>query len=381
MNKRLLIPMLMCLAGMGMAPSAMALEGISFSGYMTVKGTYTDAVKKSDGLTETKYGYGYASKNVDFDTHGNHVGLQASSQVTDDLEMTMVLQAHGGHEKYAVAVEWVYASYAATDDFTIRLGRIKGPFFMVSEYKEVGYAYPWVTPPQEVYSTNPIDAIVGPDLVYQKSFGNWDWLFELYAGSGKHDATAQANVADTGAITKGASVDFSTNNMVGFNTTLGTQGISFRMGYFTTKVDASDFGIKDESGSFGGIGLIVDWHNFLVYSEYIIRDTQNSTNMNMAFPDQYAGYITLGYRFGNFTPYFTASSMDKGKDASIYALKQTSYTLGFRYEAGPTAAIKFEASQVKPDADPGDLGAYGLFDDPVKNNKGNVIAASFDLIF
>jgi len=380
MKTRIFTVLVACVASMGVQP-VFAEQSISFSGYMTLKGTYTDAIKKSDEVTATKYGYGYASKNVDFDTHGNHVGLQASAQVTDDLEMTMVLQAHGGHKKYAVNVEWVYASYTMSDDFTLRLGRIKGPFFMVSEYKEVGYAYPWVTPPQEVYSTNPIEAVAGLDLVYQTGVGNWDWLLEVYTGSGKNEATAQANVADTGAITKGASVDFSTNNMVGFNTTFGTQGVSFRAGYFRTNVDVTSFGIKDEMGSFGGIGMIVDWRNLLVYSEYIVRDTQNSATMNMAFPDQTAGYITLGYRLGDFTPYFTAAMMDKGSDPSIYALKQSSFTLGFRYEAGPTAAIKFEASQIKPDEDSGDLGAYGLFDDPVKNNKGNVIAASFDLIF
>jgi len=378
MKKQISILLAACITGGGITP-VFAEESITFSGYMTLKGTYTDAV--TDGGTGTKYGNGYASENVDFDTHGNHVGLQASAQVTDDLDMTMVLQAHGGHEKYAVKVEWVYASYAMTDDYTLRVGRIKGPFFMVSEYKEVGYAYPWVTPPQEVYSTNPIEGVSGLNLVYQTDVGNWDWLFEVYAGSGKNEATAQPNVADTGAITKGASVEFSTNNMIGFNTTFGTQGVSFRLGYFTTNVDVDSFGIKDEMGSFGGIGMIVDWRNFLVYSEYIIRDTENTATMNMAFPDQTAGYLTLGYRFGDFMPYFTAANMDKGADDSIYALKQSSFTFGVRYEAGPTAAIKFEAMQVKPDSDSGDLGAYGLFDDPIKNNKANVIAASFDLIF
>ncbi len=388
MKNQILVLIVACIVSVGVKP-VFAEESISFSGYMTVKGSYTDAIKKSDEISATKYGYGYASKNVDFDTHGNHVGLQASAEVTDDLNMTMVLQAHGGHDKYAVKVEWVYASYSMTDNYTLRLGRIKGPFFMVSEYKEVGYAYPWVTPPQEVYSTNPIEGVSGLDLVYQTDVGDWDWLFEVYAGSGKNEATALANVADyyvatmgaTSPITKGSTVNFDTNNMVGFNTTFGTQGISFRAGYFSTKVDVTSFGINAETGTFGGIGMIVDWRNMLIYSEYIVRDTQNTDAMKSAFPDQKAGYITFGYRFGDFTPYLTAANMDKGKDNSRFALKQSSFTLGFRYEAGPTAALKFEATQIKTDEDSGDYGAYGLFDDPVKNNKGNVIAASFDLIF
>ena len=388
MKYRILLLLTVCMLSMGIQQRVFALEDINFSGYFTLKGTYTDA-NQVDGTTATKYGYGYASKNVDFDTTGNHIGLQANAQVTDELEMTLVMQANGGGDKYSVDMAWAYASYSMSDDFTLRLGRIKGPFFMVSEYKEVGYAYPWVTPPQEVYSTNPIEAVTGLDLVYQTGVGNWDWLFELYAGSGKNEAIALANVADyyvatmgdASPITKGATVDFSTNGMIGFNTTFGTQGISFRAGYFSTKVDVTSFGINDEKGTFGGIGMIVDWRNMLIYSEYIVRDTQNSDAMKSAFPDQKAGYITLGYRFGDFMPYVTAANMDKGKDNSSFALKQSSYSIGFRYEAAPTAAIKFEATQIKTDSDTGDYGAYGLFDDPVKNNKGNVIAASFDLIF
>ncbi len=362
-----------CALFVGVQPSIYALEDISFSGYFTLKGTYTDA-KKTDGTTATSYNDNYASENVDFDTHGNHVGLQASAQVSNDLEMTLVMQAYGGREKYAVDMAWAYASYTVTDNYTLRLGRIKGPFFMVSEYKEVGYAYPWVTPPQEVYSTNPIEAVTGLNMVYQTGVGNWDWLFEIYAGNGKNEATVLPSVAVAQGMAKGTKVDFSTNNMLGFNTTFGTRGISFRLGYLSTNVDTST--ITDETGTFTGIGMIIDWRNILVYSEYIIRDTQDSQAMRGAFPDQTAGYITLGYRFGDFMPYFTAANIDEGKDANPYSLKQSSYSLGFRYEAAPTAAVKFEATQVKPDS-----GTYGLFDDPVKNNKGNVIAASFDLIF
>lgn len=372
------------LTGMHM-PIAEAFENVEFSGYMTVMATYARA-KKANSAENTKYGNSYVNNRLGFDSRGNTIGFQASTEVSDKLNFTLVLQAMGGSDE--IDAEWAYASYSATDDLTLHLGRFKGPFFMVSEYSTVGYAYPWVTPPQEVYSINPIESVTGLNLVYQTDVGNWDWLFQVYTGSGKNEATVLPNVWDSNTsmmtnmgISKGGKIDFSINSMIGFNTTLGTQGISFRAGYFSLKTSVDDFGIKDESGSMGGIGLIIDWRNILVYSEYVVRDAQNSTNMRMAFPDQKAGYITFGYRFGDFMPYFTVANMDKGKNDNKYALKQSSFTLGFRYEAGPTAAIKFEATQVKPDGDAGDIGKYGLFDDPVKNNKGHVIAASFDLIF
>ncbi len=381
------IAILVCmLVGLHM-PIANAFENFEFSGYMTVMGTYAKVEKKANPAQNTKYDNSFAADQLDFDTRGNTIGFQASAGVTDKMDVTLVLQALGGNNQYDIAAEWAYASYSATDDVSIRLGRFKGPFFMVSEYSTVGYAYPWVTLPHEVYSTNPMTAVTGIDVVYNTELGNWDFLFELYTGSGNHKATALptfvASTANTCSscpgLSNGATVNFSTNEMVGFNTSIGTRGFTLRAGYFSTSVDIPSFGISTARGSFGGLGLIVDWRDVLLYSEYIVRDT--SAELVAAFPDQKAWYTTLGYRFGDFMPYFTIGGMDEGRDASPYAVKQSSVTVGFRYEVGPTSAIKFEAQQAKTDSVSGSTDKYGLFDDPVMNDKGNIFSASFDLIF
>jgi len=365
-------------------PVANAVENFQFSGYMTVMGTYAKVAKKANPQEYTKYDNGYASDKLDLDPPGNTIGLQVSADVTDKLDVTLVLQAHGNDE---IDAEWAYANYSATDNLTLRLGRFKGSFFMVSEYSTVSFAYPWVTLPHEVYSTDLIESIAGLNLVYQTSVGSGNWLFEVYTGSANHGAKVLPTFIDSPAnscptcpkLSKGDMVDFSANQMVGFNTTIGTKEVTFRAGYFTTDMQVPSYGITKSRVGFGGVGLIVDWRNILVYSEYVARDT--SSELAYTFPDQKAWYTTLGYRFGDFMPYITIGGMDKGKDNSVYAVKQSSATLGFRYELGATSAIKFEAQQVKTDSDPGDTGRYGLFDDPVKNGKGNIFAASFDVVF
>ncbi|HEB54822.1 MAG TPA: hypothetical protein ENI98_00675 [Gammaproteobacteria bacterium] len=364
-------------------PIANAFENVEFSGYMTVMGTYAKVKKKANPEQNTKYDNSFASDRIDFDTRANTIGFQASAGVTDKLDVTLVLQALGGNDQYNISAEWAYANYLVSDDFTVRLGRFKGPFFMVSEYSTVGYAYPWVTLPHEVYSTNPMTAVTGLDFVYNTGLGDWDFLFEVYTGSGKHKATALptfvGSSANTMGLTNGSTVNFSTDGMVGFNTSIGTRGISLRAGYFSTGVSIPSFSINTSRGNFGGVGLIIDWRDILVYSEYIIRDT--SSELLAAFPDQKAWYTTLGYRFGDFMPYVTLGGIDEGKDASPYAVKQSSVSLGFRYEVGATSAIKFEVHQAKTDSVSGTTAKYGLFDDPIKDDKGNVFAASFDLIF
>ncbi len=377
------ILLLACLLTGLQATVANAFENFEFSGYMTVMGTYANVEKKANPESNTKYDNSFASDKPDFDTRGNTIGFQASANVTEKLDVTLVLQALGGSNQYDISAEWAYASYSATDDFTVRLGRIKGPFFMVSEYSTVGYAYPWVTLPHEVYSMNPMTAVTGLDFVYNTGLGDWDFLFELYTGSGNHSATVLPSYvgssANTGGLTNGSTVNFSTDGMVGFNTSIGAKGITLRAGYFSTGVDIPSFGITKSRGRFGGVGLIIDWRDVLIYSEYIIRDT--SSELIAAFPDQKAWYATLGYRFGDFMPYATVGGIDEGSDASPYAVKQDSVTLGFRYEVDVTSAVKFEAHQAKTDSVSGSTDKYGLFDDPIKDDKGLVYAVSFDLIF
>ncbi|MCW9025257.1 MAG: hypothetical protein OQK73_11360 [Gammaproteobacteria bacterium] len=376
--------------GLGVMQNSQAVENIEFSGYFTLKGTYADNQQASNTSTTAGYGNGYADDRVNWDTRDTRIGLQATAEVTPKLDMTLVMQANGGsNDQYDLAATWGYAGYSISDTLTLRMGKVKGPFYMVSDYIEVGYAYPWVTPPQEVYSTNPMKSLTGLDLVYNESFGNMNFLFELYTGSGNHKATILPTYANhdsafpsTSQYSVGDVVSFSTHDMYGFNTSIGTDGITFRLGYFTTQVVAAAFGITSAdnvSGSFGGAGLIVDWRNLVIYSEYIQRDTDAA--LEAAFPDQDAYYFTLGYRFGDFLPYMTYANLDKGKDNSVYASIQSSVALGFRYEVGDTSAVKFEALQAKTDSDSGDNGKYGLFDYPVKDNEGNVFAVSYDLIF
>lgn len=369
-----------------------AMGEFEFSGYMTMMATYTKTEKKNTTANKTNYtAYddAFASDKVDFDTRNNIIGLQIASKVTDELDVTLILQAQGGSNKYNISADWVYASYALADDFTVRVGRFKGPFFMVSEYSTVGYAYPWATVPHEVYSTNPITAVSGLDFVYNNNFGDWDFLFELYAGSGNKTITVPPSFIGSDANTcadktvcpnlaSGFAVNFQTSNMVGFNSSIGTKNFTFRAGYFTADVDVPGF-FLDQTSDFGGVGFIVDWNDILIYSEYVIRDT--SDRLSRTFPDQKAWYTTLGYRIGDFTPYVTLSELDKGKNKSIYAVKQSSVTVGFRLEIGTTDAVKFEVHQAEPDSDAGDIGAYGLFNDPVKDNEGTVYTVSYNLIF
>jgi len=344
----------------GLAAPAVSLAAVDISGYLTFATSYAT----SDNPTDISYYNELAhTEHWDFDTRQNHVGVQLYSALTNKVSVTLALTAQGGQSGYEVTPEWAYGTYQFNQDWGLRMGRYKGPFYMVSDYRDVGYAYPWVRPPEEVYSTNPIKSIDGLDLVFQKTVNDVSYLLEIYGGSGTNETLVNANLAPMlcpPASCPYAPTDvpfeFETYNSLGFNASIGTEAITFRAGYYSTKVNAAPL-ISEEGGSFAGLGLIVDWRNIVLYSEYVMRNTDNTPTMSVAFPDQDSWYVTLGYRFSSFLPYVTVAEITEGKDASPFALKQSSTALGLRWDIDDAADIKFEVKQT----DPGEsAGYYGV---------------------
>ncbi|MGM0680095.1 MAG: hypothetical protein ACQESY_09550, partial [Pseudomonadota bacterium] len=160
MNKQIL-----ALAGGLLVCASLPVQAVEVmvSGYASFAGTYSDSENATTGASVPYY-FELADDTARFDTEDNDIGLQFSTAVSDKVDMTVVLHAQGGADNYDIDTQWAYASYHFNNELELRMGKYKGPFYMVSDYKDVGYAYPWVRPPLEVYSTNPIEALSGLDL-------------------------------------------------------------------------------------------------------------------------------------------------------------------------------------------------------------------------
>ncbi len=347
---------------------------IDISGYASFK-----AITNVNDQGVSYYNGLAAANQTNLDSRESNIGIQFSTDVSSKMDVTVVMSARGGpDQKYNFETEWAYANYKVNDDLSLRIGKVKGPFYMVSDYKDVGYAYPWVSPPEEVYSTNPIRSVNGLDLVYQKTINDVTYLGEIYYGGGTSTAYVLPTALSVypGGTTATTRIDFTTHNMMGFNASVAFEGISFRAGYFKTLVDVPSFFLVDEEGEFGSVGLTIDKYNIVIYSEYIVRD--NSANLMAAFPDATAYYVTAGYRIGDFLPYVTYASIGEGKDASIYTPKQTSTAIGLRIEVADAAALKFEAATKTPESYGGD--ASGLYDAPL-TGTAMIYTVALDVLF
>lgn len=81
------------------------------------------------------------------------IGGQWHSRWSTQFDTTLQLVAKDRHENNLnSSVEWAFVRYRPVDGFDLRLGRLGSDIFMLSDYRQVGYAFPWVRPPHDFYT-------------------------------------------------------------------------------------------------------------------------------------------------------------------------------------------------------------------------------------
>lgn len=357
-----------------------SVQAIEFDGFLTAGFSVHDQ-EAVTGQPPTVYLDG-VTDDVSFD-NDSKFGLQITADVSEDMQAVAQILAAGADENYDLDVEWAYLDYTLNENFSLRGGKVKEPVFLISDYFEVGYAYPWIRPPQEVYRNNPINTINGMEILMQTNMGGFNLSFQPYLGSN----------SDAIPGTQGAGT-FNAENFFGAALQLAHPSFTFQVSFLNTDVYTSGFvpfssmlpgfGTNLNDGSvttnlfnlaasgeaeLASAGVSWDVSNFVGYAEYVSRDI--SGTVSSLFPDQDAYYVTLGYRIGKFLPHITFASSEAdtvavGTNAFEVAASviQESITLGLRYELNDSAALKMEYQVVDID-----------FTDPINNQTG--LATSF----
>lgn len=152
------------------------------------------------------------------------LGLQGTINTGDKLRLTALgLVSHD--DDWEADMEWLYLGYRPIANLDIKLGRMHTPFFKISDSLDVGYAYHWVLPPQEVYRDTMVRYFEGGSIQYGME---WQDLFvnaELYSGSFKDEVT----ISNT-------EVDLTLESLQGYILKLKWQGFGVRASFHTADV-------------------------------------------------------------------------------------------------------------------------------------------------
>lgn len=410
-------------------------QAIQFDGFMTAGASKIVSIDDADKGNIYIGGLGDRGITEDLTFEKDtRFGLQVSSDVTEDMSVVAQILGRGDQGNFNAIIEWAYIDYEIHDTTSIHVGKIKQPVYLVNDYIEVGYAYPWIRPPQEVYySNNPLNTVNGIELLLQFPVGKGTLSFQPYLGSNRDE------------IANGGGAYFEAENIYGMDIKYAGRGYAVHASGFQCEVKvfgdtfnqsaalldpllgqtdsevAVSLGGSEGDCFVGATGFNLDMKNFVIYAEWQKRTTDET--LSRAFGDTEAYYATFGYRFGKWLPHITFASIEgeastvglatgqgaavpldsstgqpfaapdprAGASVNFPVAIQTSVTAGLRYEVNDSAALKFEYMVVDVETDPQELAAanqgfnYGLFntnfDQAGPQDNVGIMSVALDVIF
>lgn len=333
------------------------MEDINFSAFISV------------GLARTTKKEGFFPGKIDEHlgfSPNTVLGMQMTYKINDKFDMVGQLVSRSnsknavGRADWQLESDWAYISYKATSQLQLRAGRLRLPIYLYSDYLEVGYAYPWISPPTEVYYEEEITTYEGSDAIYNLALSeNWELSLQGFFG-GLNDITEREGVV----------LDFEIRNFAGMNATFSNGDLTFRLGHTqgeqdfcantpivmpidpTKVVSATNpqtvrntkTCFDDIKFSFQGLGIRYQANNILAVSEVIRYESKEDAQANTQ-----AGYLTLGYNIGSWMPHVTfgkTSNFDDDKVPAKDKTQQSSITLGSRFNVAENVAFKVEVKKV-----------------------------------
>jgi len=368
------------------------------------------------------------------------VAVQGSYKFSPTVSVTtQVMTKYDANATYEPKVDWLFAKWQAMPAVSLRAGRMGAPFFMISDFRDVGYANTAIRPALDVYGQVPVSQLEGADATYQLGLGSTTVSATVYAGNSKADYASA--LRKSGAAIAPSS--FELKALKGLNLTAEMDnGLTGRFGYMQGKISISSpsvtqllsatgpggpysglgvypaisnaIEVDQDKISFIGWGLAYDQDNWVMSAEYTMRRSAKFVSNTNAW------YANVGYRINKFTPYVglsrinTKDDANKGNPLAAYLnitpangtqtvlkalannvqslqdtqkVDQRTTTVGLRWDAMSNVAVKAQWDHVTKPAD-----SYGWFftKDPAAaqsqsflrdSRRVNVLSLAVDVVF
>lgn len=430
--------------------------GIRFSGFGTLGAVHA----RADGATFTRditQPKGADNRGLDFKID-SRLGVQLNYNVTNNIEAVAQIVSRYRHENdFSPEITWGFLKYTHDDMLELRLGRVGFDGYIGADTRDVGYSYLWARPPVDYYGTLLFPYQDGGDLVLRMPFMNGIARLKMFNGVTRQQVSSlqeqrqwaspygPMSTPPIGSIqdlnksrNKGAFIEYQNNQWTG------------RIGYSRLRLNkgfpAGGLGVAGlmqaavQSAYFSGNqalttsllsllnGLeVANKHTTYKTFELVYDDGPlklqgafaRFTSDSLLIPQGHSAFVSAGYRYGQFTPYATASlvrTKSSSRPQELAALganqllpgvplvdmtqfmlatplnNQNSYALGLRYDFTDTVALKLQADFIRnKNCSPVALPGSGLSPCPPPllwptvptswNNRASVYSATLDFIF
>ncbi|MFC5511182.1 hypothetical protein ACFPOU_08585 [Massilia jejuensis] len=391
------------------AGAATAAPGWNLSGFGSVGAVYSNE-RQADFVASVLKGDG-AGRTARWSRHvDTKLGGQLDLLFTPDWSaVVQVVTEQRLDASYQPRLEWANVKYQVTPELALRAGRIALPMFIAADYRKVGYAYPWVRTPVEVYGVMPLGNSDGVDL-------SWRWNGEAMR------STTQVLYGRTD-MPLGGGARLRGRRIAGLSHTVEQGAFSARASVITARLSMSLFpGLFDALDGFGPAGRdiarrleIVD-RRATTASIGLNYDPGAWFAMGEAGCSKFDGYLggkrsayaSGGWRHGNLTPYAAVARVwgrrpdgptalplaglapphaaaGAAVNATLAAImravpSQSTLSAGLRWDAASNLALKLQHERVTTRS-----GSRGMFINSVPDYRSGrtvrVTSAVADFVF
>ena len=365
-----------CLALLSLSLLPMANAEVKFNGFGSV--VMGQTLTHQAPFTADFYDVGQYSDKPSFKPE-TVFALQATADVSQDLKFTGQYLTKGTDE-FETELDWYYLTFSGVEDWTFMAGRRNIPMYYYSEFSEVGFAYPWIRPPANLYWWQ-ITQFNGVHASYDFEIGDLGNTITAFYGNEYSIDNKEMLFYDKlfAATPAASSIDEIWTDIVGFNYSLVGEFFDLRFVYFqnhrnrtTYHVDGTVTEMVPFDQTFMGFGgnVNLDMFTILFDMNLVIYDNE----VELEYP---TWLVSLVYNIGKYQPYVVYSQADEthGDDPAGTNSWEQHFTagVGVRYNLSSSAALKVQYDYFE---DQGDVDhSYDYHGD------SETIAVALDFIF
>lgn len=281
------------------------------------------------------------------------LGLQGSVVLADALSVTAQAVLKGSDD-FEPEMTSLYFTYRSSDHLTLMAGRRPIPMYYFSEYYEVGYAYPWVRPPANLYwwYITEMDGLFGS---YSINVAGTDHSISLFYGNGESKNDKMINYY----FPMFDRSDEEWTDIAGLNWNITGDFYDLRFVYFTHDALRTQYSLGQPNTlgvfkqEFFGIGGSIHLDQLTILFDYnnVKRKSSRELGVEVDRITKWPTYIvSFIYNIGDYQPFISYSKADNSqKDILNDTLgneddyeQHELYSLGLRYNLSSNAAFKVQ---------------------------------------
>lgn len=356
----------------------------------------------------------------------SRLGVQLNYAVNQQVELTgqLVLKKRLASNQPLDSVEWAFVSYRPLPDVTLRAGRISTDFFLVSDYRNVGFGYVPVRPNVDFYSMISLQEFDGLDMSKRWTTGETQWQVKAFTGKAAYQTRSSLDNFQLGEVTDvmGVVLGMEQDGWLA-RATLSNNKLEFKdvdlgpikqalasvasLPVANVAAQARDMSAqilsRDIDMTYASFGVSYDKNNWLLCAEWM------RTFSNAPVTAIQANYAMVGRRFGNLTLHTGISAVSTtskpiadpqwaqslapliGPGAAQQVqlvgssvaqvmnagrIEQNTVSLGLRWDFDPRMALKaqWDHVNVKPNGNV-------MWSGQASGGQANVVSVAVDFLF